>query len=84
MGSFFQIIIIEFISNIQNDKSENKADVFYIYPTLISGKKNREWNADIYDDDIRLDIYERPNKLQGTAWVDDANLYVPFYRQAHL
>ena len=74
----------EFISKIQNNKIEKKADVFYIYPTLITGKKNREWNADINDDEIRSDIYERPIKLQATAWVDSANLYAPFYRQAHL
>ena len=26
-----------------------KADVFYIYPTLITDKKNISWNADIYN-----------------------------------
>ena len=58
--------------------------MFYIYPTLISGKKNREWNADIKDNDIRSDIYERPIKHQATAWIDAGNLYAPFYRQAHI
>lgn len=74
----------EFINDIQYDKIEKKADVFYIYPTLISGKKNREWNADIEDNDIRSDIYESPIKHQATAWIDAGNLYAPFYRQAHI
>ena len=74
----------EFINDIEYDKVEKKADVFYVYPTLISGKKNREWNADINDNDIRSDIYEKAIKYQATAWIDAANLYAPFYRQAHL
>ncbi len=71
------------ISQFKNEK-EKRADVFYIYPTLIDSKSHREWNSDIWDIDIRADIVNRPIKYQATAWMDAGNLYVPFYRQAHI
>ena len=70
------------IFNINENKKE--ADVFYIYPTLIDSKNQREWNSDIWDEDIRNDVINRPVKYQASAWLDAGNLYVPYYRQAHI
>ncbi|MBJ34299.1 MAG: hypothetical protein CMC90_00140 [Flavobacteriaceae bacterium] len=65
-------------------KKEKNADVFYIYPTLIDGKDLKAWNSDIWDRSIRNDVLKRPVKYQASAWIESGNLYVPFYRQAHI
>ena len=60
-----------------------KADVFFIYPTLFVDKKDSRWNADIRETSIRTEVLEKSVAYQASAWVAAANLYVPFYRQAH-
>src|SRR5210317_520813 len=72
------------ISQFKNDENEKRADVFFIYPTLIDAKNQREWNSDIWNEDIRNDVINRPVKYQASAWLDAGNLYVPYYRQAHI
>ena len=72
------------ISQFKNDDTNKKADVFFIYPTLIDAKNQREWNSDIWNKEIREDVINRPVKYQASAWIDSGNLYVPFYRQAHI
>ena len=76
--------IPEEISVFKNDKKKKQADVFFIYPTLIDSKNQREWNSDIWDEDIRMDVINRPVKYQASAWIEAGNLYVPYYRQAHI
>ena len=51
---------------------------------MLEGKNQREWNSNIWDEEIRADVINRPVKYQASAWIDAGNLYVPFYRQAHL
>ncbi len=73
------------ISDFYDKNNEMKdADVFYIYPTLIDGKDLKAWNSDIWDRHIRNDVLNRPVKYQASAWIESGNLYVPYYRQAHL
>ena len=72
------------ISIFDIDENKKEADVFYIYPTLIDSKNQREWNSDIWNEDIRNDVINRPVKYQASAWLDAGNLYVPYYRQAHI
>ena len=72
------------ISQFKTDVNEKRADIFFIYPTLIDAKDQREWNSDIWDEEIRKDVIDRPVKYQASAWIDAGNLYVPFYRQAHI
>ena len=64
-------------------KNAKKADVFYIYPTLLTDKKNKDWNADIWTSSIREDVFQTALKYQASAWLKACDLYVPFYRQAH-
>ena len=40
--------------------------------------------SDIWNKEIREDVINRPVKYQASAWIDSGNLYVPFYRQAHI
>ena len=44
----------------------------------------KAWNSDIWDRHIRNDVLNRPVKYQASAWIESGNLYVPYYRQAHL
>jgi len=71
------------LEEIVGKPEEKKADVFYIYPTLLTDKKDDSWNADIYDKYTRRNVLEKAVSYQASAWVKAANLYVPFYRQAH-
>ncbi len=72
--------LLDDFEQIQNDQ---KVDIFYIYPTLFSDKKIKDWNADIWDASIRKDIFQKAIKYQVSAWLNAGDLYVPFYRQAH-
>jgi len=58
-------------------------DVFYVYPTLFSNKKDSRWNADIFEASTRQDVEDRAIAFQASAWVNAGNVYAPFYRQAH-
>ena len=71
------------LKQVAGTPEKKRADVFYIYPTLFSNKKSSCWNANIFDPQIRKDVIEKAVTYQASAWVKAANLYVPFYRQAH-
>ena len=71
------------LEEIVGKPEEKRADVFYVYPTLLTDKNDPSWNADIKDISIRREILEKAVAFQASAWVKAANLYVPFYRQAH-
>ncbi len=61
-----------------------KADVFYVYPTLLMDKKNAIWNAAI-DDEIQNDkIIHTAVKNQASPFATSGRIYVPIYRQAHI
>ena len=71
------------LEGVLENSGTKTADVFYIYPTLFTNKKNPQWNADIYTNEIRKEVLSKAVGFQASAWADAANLYVPFYRQAH-
>ncbi len=71
------------LSQIVGKPNKKQADVFYIYPTLFVDRKDENWNSDIYNPITRKDVIEKAVVNQASAWVKAANLYVPFYRQAH-
>lgn len=71
-------------THLPNDQYSLEADVFYVYPTLLTSRKDRSWNADVYNEKIRSEIIEKPIKFQASAWATVGKLYIPFYRQAHL
>ena len=60
-----------------------KADVFYIYPTLITDKKNNSWNANIYDKKQNDIIRSTAIQYQASAWAKAGKIYSPIFRQAH-
>ena len=69
--------------DITNSTSQNKVDVFFVYPTLLTDKKDPSWNADLSREDIRKDVLDKSVKFQASSWAKAGNIYVPFYRQSH-
>ncbi|CAL2078575.1 DUF3089 family protein [Tenacibaculum sp. 190524A05c] len=61
-----------------------KADVFYVYPTLITDKKDTRWNAPITDVEQNETVVNKAVLMQASAFASSGKVYVPFYRQAHL
>ena len=66
------------------DDSKLPVDVFFIYPTLLTDKDNTRWNADIFDPSTRSYVLGSSVKYQASAWYSTGDVYVPYYRQAHL
>ena len=71
------------LEDFMDESNTKKADVFFIYPTLFTDKKNSSWNSDYTNTDIRNEVIEKSAAMQASAWCKAANLYMPFYRQAH-
>ena len=66
-----------------SDKKNLKADVFYIYPTLLTDSKNDSWNSDIYDNKQNSIVRNVAIKYQASAWANAGKIYSPLYRQVH-
>lgn len=60
-----------------------KADVFFVYPTLFTDKKDSRWNASVTDSVINADVLKWVIPFQAAAWADAGRLFVPYYRQNH-
>jgi hypothetical protein len=73
-------VLDEFSLSLGNDS----VDVFYCYPTLITSKKDKRWNVPLEDEDQQEKVINAAVKYQASAWISSGNLYVPFYRQAHI
>lgn len=64
------------------DDAQKVVDIFYIHPTtLLSGN---QWNAAIDDAEINKQTDDRPIKYQATVFNENARVYAPRYRQAHI
>jgi len=64
--------------------AELEADVFYVYPTLITNKKDTRWNIATKDSLQNVKVLNTAVDFQASAWATSGKLYVPLYRQAHL
>lgn len=71
-------------SFINSDQQNYKADVFFVYPTILTDRKDDSWNADVYDSIFNEKILNKSIHYQASAWVNTARLFVPYYRQSHL
>ncbi|MEM9337240.1 MAG: DUF3089 domain-containing protein [Bacteroidota bacterium] len=63
-----------------------EVDVFFVYPTIYSGKQNPEnpWFADVDDEKLNEKIANSTIKNQATVFNSAGKVYSPLYRQAHL
>ena len=73
----------EELKEIVTTELEKDTDVFFVYPTLFTDKKDPLWNADINRTDLREEVIKQSVKFQASAFAKAGNLYVPFYRQSH-
>ena len=65
------------------EKKNLKADVFYIYPTLLTDNKNDSWNSDTSDDKQNDIVKKIAIRYQASAWANAGKIYSPLYRQVH-
>ncbi|WOC39500.1 DUF3089 domain-containing protein [Polaribacter sp. HL-MS24] len=61
-----------------------KVDVFYVYPTLNTADEDLRWNVPIDDGIQQKKVLQKAVLFQASAFTNVAQLYVPYYRQAHL
>ncbi len=73
------------LEEVTSDAAEDlKADVFYVYPTLITDKKDTRWNSSINDVEQQEKVLNKAVHFQASAWATSGKVYVPYYRQAHI
>ncbi len=70
--------------DILGEAKSNNAAIFFVYPTLLLDPEDTSWNSNIYNKEIRDDVVNKSVKYQASAWASAGELYVPFYRQAHI
>ncbi|WP_338408637.1 DUF3089 domain-containing protein [uncultured Flavobacterium sp.] len=63
---------------------QDSIDVFYVYPTLIISDKDERWNVPIDDSIQKAKVLNSAVRFQASAWASSGDLYVPYYRQAHI
>jgi hypothetical protein len=61
-----------------------KADVFYVYPTLLMDAKDLRWNVAVDDVNQKGKIINTAVKNQASPFATSGRIYVPVYRQAHI
>ncbi len=73
-------------SNLTEMQANAKADVFFVYPTIFTGKPTHanHWNADVNDSDLNDKIQRGTILNQASAFNGSCRIYAPYYRQAHL
>lgn len=70
-------------NSVGNSTKNQQADVFFVYPTLLTNKKDTRWNAPIIDSIINADVRKWIIPYQAAAWATAARLFIPYYRQNH-
>lgn len=68
---------------VDADTISLKADVFFVYPTLLIDKKNDAWNADLNDTILNKTILDKSIHYQASAWAKAGRIFAPYYRQSH-
>ena len=74
----------ENIKDYPVENPQDSIDVFYVYPTLMVSDKDSRWNVPIEDSIQRKKVLNSAVRFQATAWSSAGNLYIPYYRQAHI
>ena len=67
----------------KSESKDTQADVFFVYPTLLTDKKDTAWNADTNDTIFNQKILDKSVHYQASAWANAGRLFVPYYRQSH-
>jgi hypothetical protein len=72
-------------SKLKDHQQQARADVFFIYPTIFTGKpvNQYEWNADAGDESLNHQIQMSTILNQASLFNGSCRVYAPYYRQAH-
>jgi Protein of unknown function (DUF3089) len=72
--------------NVQDEQENASADVFFLHPTVYTGKDASQtgWNAPINDDAFNKLVDEGTIKHQASIFNGAGRVFAPRYRQAHL
>ena len=73
-------------SNLHDGQLFALADVFFVYPTIYTGKpqSNFPWNADLANENLNREIQQSTILNQASIFNGSCRVYAPYYRQAHL
>jgi len=66
--------------SVQDTSASRKADVFFIYPTVYYSGEH--WNAPVSNEAVRDRLTTIVRPLYAQPFVNEANLFLPLYRQA--
>lgn len=72
-------------SGLKDSQAAAAADVFFIYPTILTGKPegSYDWNADVRDPVLNRGIQTSTILNQASIFNGAGKVYAPYYRQAH-
>ncbi len=72
-------------SDLKDGQAEAKVDVFFLHPTIFTGKPQTqyEWNADVNDLKMNESVDNSTILNQATVFNGSGKIYAPRYRQAH-
>ena len=68
----------------KNYIKDSVVDVFYLYPTTLTDKKDNRWNAPIDDAIINAKTDYSAILYQASVFNEQCRVFAPRYRQAHL
>lgn len=69
----------------KNNQADAEVDVFYIYPTIYTGKKGQDqWNAPVDDSEFNESVDKTAILNQASVFNGAGKIYAPRYRQAHI
>jgi hypothetical protein len=71
---------------IHDGQASAQVDIFFIYPTLYSGRRyaDHPYFADVYDPKLNEVIAESTIQYQASVFNGSARVYAPLYRQGHI
>jgi hypothetical protein len=65
-------------------KKDSSVDVFFLYPTSLTSKKDGRWNADIDDTKLNAKTDYSSILYQASVFNEQCRIFSPRYRQAHI
>lgn len=73
-------------SNLKNEQGSALADVFFVHPTIFTGKPQNQfqWNADVNDVALNEKTQRTTILNQASIFNGSCRVYAPYYREAHL
>lgn len=72
-------------NSFKDNQADAEVDVFYIYPTIYTGKKDQDqWNAPVDNDDFNENVDKTAILNQASIFNGAGKIYAPRYRQAHI